>query len=152
MVPLTCRFLISVASLWVPKPKRAEWKREWAAELWHRAEAGADAEELFRRASGVFRDAAWFRENERKQNGTDLFRAPLRAEAIFLALCVLVAVLSGAFRAPQLPYADAGRLVTFERDVAFMGALDTFMSPRLPGVLKKSPLFDGVGLAGGLCV
>jgi hypothetical protein len=146
MIPLTCRFLISVASLWVPHEKRAEWKREWAAELWHRAEAGADSQELLRRASGVFRDAAWFRDNHRKQNGTDLFRTPLRMEAIFMAACVLVALLSGAFRAPQLPYADAGRLVSFERDVAFMGALDTFMSPKLPGVLKKSPLFDGVGL------
>jgi hypothetical protein len=146
MVPLTCRLLISVASLWVPRPKRTEWKREWAAELWHRAEAGADAQELLRRASGVFRDAAWFRENERKQNGTDLFGAPLRMETIFMAACVLVALFSGAFLAPRLPYADAERLVSFERDVAFMGALDTFMSPKLPGVLKKSPLFTGVGL------
>jgi hypothetical protein len=146
MVPLTCRFLISVASLWVPHSKRTEWKREWAAELWHRAEAGADPQELLRRASGVFRDAAWFRENERKQHGADLFRVPLRMEALFMAACVLVALLSGAFRSPRLPYADAGRLVTFERDVAFMGALDSFMSPKLPGVLKKSPLFDGVGL------
>jgi hypothetical protein len=146
MIPLTCSLLISAASLWVPKQKRAEWKREWNAELWHRVEAGADGKELLRRASGVFRDAAWFRENERKQNGTDLFSSPLRVEAIFMAACVLVALLSGAFRAPRLPYADAGRLVAFERDVAFMGALDTFMSPKLPGVLKKSPVFTGVGL------
>ena len=146
MVPLTCRLLISAASLWVPKPKRTEWKREWNAELWHREEMGADSQELLRRASGVFRDAHWFRETERKQNGADLFRTPLRVEAIFMVACILVALLSGAFRAPTLPYADPSRLVSFERDVAFMGALDTFMSPKLPGVLRKSPLFTGVGL------
>src|SRR5580700_4836882 len=104
MVPFTCRLLISAASLWVPKPKRTEWKREWLAELWHRAEVGADSKELFRRASGVFRDAAWFRETERKQNGIDLFRTPLRVEAIFLAACLLVALLCGAFQSPRLPY------------------------------------------------
>jgi hypothetical protein len=146
MIPLTCRFLISMASLWVPRPKRAEWKREWAAELWHRTEAGADAQELLRRASGVFRDAAWFRENERKQNGVDLFHAPLRVEAVFMAACLLVALVSGAFRTPRLPYTDAERLVSFERDVAFMGALDSFMSAKLAGVLKKSPVFESVGL------
>ncbi len=146
MVPLTCRLLVVSASFIVPKSKRLEWRREWNSELWHRAETGASREDLLRRAWGVFRDAAWIRSVERKKHGVDYFRKPLRTEALFLASALVIALLTGAFRPPHLPYRDAASLVTFERNLSLMGAPDSFISPRLPAALKESRLFQDIAL------
>ncbi len=125
MVPLTCRTVIAVAAWIVPRPKRAEWKREWHAELWHRAEAGTPSRQLFDCAWGAFRDATWFLQTERKQNGFDLFRRPLRTEAALLAFAILVCALAGGLNPPHLPYANASRVVRLEHRTAFAGALDS---------------------------
>ncbi len=144
MIPLSCRVLVGIASLLVPAPKRLEWRREWQAELWHRAASGASRGELWHHARGVFRDAAWFLESERKEHGFDLFRKPLRAELIFLGLGILACLYSGVFRAPRLPYADAGRLVLFERNIAFAGAIDPRINSRLFPVWTQGPSFSAL--------
>jgi hypothetical protein len=143
MIPLACRIFIYTASLLVPRSKREEWKREWKAELWHRAEAGAAPKELLRRAAGVFRDAAWFAESERKIHGFDVFRKPLRTEAAFLASAILICLVCGGFRPPSMPYSNAERLVAFERNVAFAGS-DPRINPRLLKVWKQGSSFSSL--------
>lgn len=142
MIPLSCRLLVGIASLLVPGPRRSEWRREWQAELWHRAASGASTAELWHHARGVFRDAAWFLESERKEHGSDLFRKPLRMEAIFLSFGILACLYSGVFRAPRLPYRDAGRLVLFERNIAFAGSINPSVNPRLLPVWSQGPSFS----------
>jgi hypothetical protein len=133
--------MVMAASWIVPRSRRQEWRREWEAELWHRAETGASQEELLHRATGVFRDAAWLLEQHRRVHGVDPFRKPLRAEALFLCLAIVACLLFGAFRPPRLPYADSGRLVMFERNIAFAGSIDPRINPRLMRVWKEGSSF-----------
>jgi hypothetical protein len=64
-----CTFLLRAASLLVPQPQRADWYREWHAEIWHWAhflnESGRltphSKLELIRHCWGAFADAAWHR-------------------------------------------------------------------------------------------
>lgn len=144
MIPLACRIFIQTASIIVPKSKRKEWEREWQAELWHRAEAGAPPKELLRRAAGVFRDAAWFAQTERKVRGIDFFRKPLRTEAAFLGASILICIIAGGFQPPTMPYKDAKTLVAFERNVAFAGTIDPRINPRLLTVWKQGPSFSSL--------
>ncbi|MBV8818330.1 MAG: hypothetical protein JO022_08220, partial [Acidobacteriaceae bacterium] len=142
MIPLPSRLLIAAASWIVPASKRAEWRREWEAELWHRAEVGAQPEELLRRALGAFRDAAFLLQQHRKQYGFDLFQRPLRTEALFVGFALLCCLLFGAFRAPRLPLRDARQIVVFERNVAFAGSIDPRINPRLMRVWKAGKSFS----------
>ena|SRR5947209_7473813 len=125
MTPLPCRILIAIAACIVPRSKRSEWKREWDAELWHKAQAGTGLSELLRCAWGAFRDAAWLLESERKRRGFDLFRKPLCTELAFLIAALLLAGFSGALNAPKLPFTNAGRLIAVTYPMRFPGASDS---------------------------
>lgn len=67
----TCRFILQAASLLVPRRQRAEWIREWNAEVWHWAHFLVESErlsprteeELLRHCWGAFPDALWHRLN-----------------------------------------------------------------------------------------
>lgn len=134
MVPRSCRFLIAAASLLVPRTLRADWKREWHAELWHRAETGTPPDELLKCAQGAFRDAAWFRSSEyaRSDMAEDrFFVKPFRLEFSVLGVAILLCLWAGVWWYPALPYSNAGRLVRFERNVRFMGAVDSIFSQML---------------------
>src|SRR5215467_13745284 len=98
MVPRSSRLLIAAASLIVPRHLRGEWKREWHAELWHRAKAGATDSRLFECARGAFRDAVWFRSSEYVSAPLHdtFFMKPLRLEFTALAVALLLCVASGA--------------------------------------------------------
>lgn len=144
MIGLLCRIFIQTASWIVPKSKRKEWIREWRAELWHRTEAGAPPRELLHRAAGVFRDAAWFAQTERKIHGVDFFRKPLRTEAAFLFAAILICLVCSGFLPPTMPYTDAKTLVAFERNIAFAGAIDPRINPRLLTVWKQGKSFSAL--------
>lgn len=144
MIPFPCRLLVWIASTIVPPAKRTEWRREWNAELWHRAEAGESFQELLRRSAGVFRDAWWMLGNELKRNPLDIFRRPLRTEALFLAGALAVCLLAGGFRAPSLPFSDPARLATLDRNVSGFAAFEAYVTPRLVGSLRQAQSFAGI--------
>lgn len=136
MIPLPCRLVIAVAAWIVPKSKRSEWKHEWHAELWHRAEAGTGPRELLDCARGAFRDAIWFLQNERKRYGFDLFRHPLRTELVFLGAAILISAISGALTAPRTMYANAGRLVTVSHASGFAGGRDSMFRRKYVALVR----------------
>src|SRR6266849_521528 len=143
MVPLSSRVVIRLAAWLVPRRLRAEWRREWLAELWHKAEAGTPALELRRCASGSFRDALWLRSSERR-HFTDRIH-PLRFESKILAVALLLVLISGAFRAPTPPFANAARLVRFERETV-LGVTGSIADQRIIARLANSPTIERVGL------
>src|SRR5262249_29140296 len=69
-----CTLLLRTASLLVPKPARADWYREWYAEIWHwlhfLAHSGRlnrqSVLEIMRHCWGAFPDAAWHRFDQKK--------------------------------------------------------------------------------------
>jgi hypothetical protein len=143
MVPLSSRIVIRLAAWLAPRRLRADWRREWLAELWHKAEAGTPAPELRRCASGSFRDALWLRSSERR-NFTDRIH-PLRFESKVLAVALLLVLISGAFRAPTPPFANAARLVRFERETV-LGVSGSIADQRIIARIANSPTIERVGL------
>lgn len=141
MIPLSCRLIIVAAAWIVPKRKRTEWKQEWYAELWHRAEAGTEPRALFHCARGAFRDAIWFLQNERKRHGFDLFRCPLRTELAFLIVAVLISALCGALTPPKSIYGNAGRLVAVNHSSGFAGGRDSMFQRRYVALVRLETEF-----------
>ena len=147
MVPRSCQFLVAAASWLVPRRLRPDWKREWNAELWHRAEAGANEGELIHCAYGAFRDAAWFRSSEfaRADSMEDsFFVKPLRLELTVLALALVVCTWAGVWKYPELPYVNAGRLVRFERGVRFAGPVDSIFNDLLLKHLVQNKVIEQI--------
>ncbi|HUA86463.1 MAG TPA: ABC transporter permease [Bryobacteraceae bacterium] len=119
-------FLIRTAACLVPRSERAEWRREWLAELHFAAQAMRERDEPSARlvgfARGAFQDAAWHR--LRDWNREKVERAVSRGAqsagfclAALIALLALIAVASGFLPETRavllpLPYADAGRIAT----------------------------------------
>src|SRR5260370_19577788 len=143
MVPLSSRMVIRLAAWLAPRRLRAYWRREWLAELWHKAEAGSAAPELRQCASGAFRDALWLRSSERR-HFTDRIQ-PLRFESKVVAVALLLLLISGALRAPTPSFANAARLVRFERETVF-GGTAPIADQRLLARLATSPTIERVGL------
>src|SRR6266849_9057210 len=147
MIPRSCRIAIATASVLVPRTMRADWKREWRAELWHKAASGAPQGELLRCACGAFRDALWFRSSEcsaAERGDYSFFAKPLGLELALLAAAVLLCVLTGVFGAPKIPYANASRLVRFQRGIGVLGALDPFFKVELLGEARKSESLEDI--------
>ncbi|HZU28282.1 MAG TPA: ABC transporter permease [Bryobacteraceae bacterium] len=124
------RLLIALASMLVPRAKRAEWRAEWNAEMWHawrllqdRGEDGHAARRQLRRWSqGAFADGWWHRlealdrerllDEWRRRCQTPAFC--LSAIGAVLGVIVLCSALLPVTRSVlfPLPYADAGRVAT----------------------------------------
>lgn len=136
MIPPPCRLIIAAAACIVPKPKRAEWKQEWHAELWHRAEAGTEFRDLLKCASGAFRDAIWFLQNERKKHGFDLFRRLLRTELAFLLTALLICALSGSLSPPRSQYDNAQRLIAVTHASGFAGGRDSMFRRKYVALVR----------------
>ena len=136
MIPLPCQFAIAIAACILPRSKRAEWKREWRAELRHKAQAGAGSQELFSCAWGGFRDAAWILKTERKRRGFDLFRKPLRTEIAFLSAAIVITAFSGGLNQPTLPLSNASRLVSVNHRMHFSGARASTFSRRYAALVR----------------
>ena len=128
------RRLLSLASRLVPRRLRAEWRREWEAELiarwtvltrWGRQASGPARREVIRRARGAFLDAGWLRIRELREGillDLRLGLRRLRREPGFAltvlsllglgigANTVFFSTASAVLLAP-LPYPEADRLV-----------------------------------------
>ena len=118
--------LIRAAAWLVPSGSRAEWRREWLAELHYALrtmrERGAEAGQVVDFARGAFQDAAWHRTHQ--WNREKIERAVSRGThsagfcvAALGGLLVAIAIASGFLPETRsvllpLPYADAGRIAT----------------------------------------
>jgi MacB-like protein len=147
MIPRSSRLLVAAASLWVPRGVRAEWKREWHAELWHRAEAGATERALLECARGAFRDAAWFRSSEYAPVDSlrdGFFMKPMRVELCLLLAALILCAWSGALSPLRPPYTDPDRLVRLQRTMHVLGGLDSAMEEMLVKHLTEQGVLERV--------
>jgi len=131
MVPL---LLIRAAGLLVPVLWRAEWRREWEAELWHASRALEQRDEpaafwkLWRFCCGAFADAVWHLRTlfDRETIARAVRRRTESASfclACLAALALAVVCASGLLSRTRdivlpLPYENAGRIVTVSRNNA----------------------------------
>jgi len=113
-------FLVRAASLLVPAAQRAEWLREWFAEL-HYASIHSSSENslfLIRFSSGAFQDALWYcRGVWNRDTMAAKMQSPGRCLAGIAAVILSIAVLSGFLPVTRsilmpLPYRDPGRIAT----------------------------------------
>jgi putative ABC transport system permease protein len=127
--------LLRILSALVPAASRADWLREWEAELVHRSarhavrpDAGWRRDmDLFRRALGALPDAAWLRRQvtadadivqDVRYGARTLRKAPGFSLAAILILAlgiggtVTIATLLDTLLLRALPYADVERVVT----------------------------------------
>ncbi len=127
MVPPICRLLIVLASLAVPRSERKAWKQEWYAEVSYRQRSGASLKYLLRSSTGAFRDASWLR----SQTPFDFrfAKAPLRIESFAVILALLICLWTSALFPVRPEFSHLDRLVRYERDLHFMGAVNQYIWP-----------------------
>ncbi len=109
-------WLIRAASLLVPSERRAEWIKEWLAEL-HYAQEHAGEARSYAFARGAFHDAVWQqRDFWTPKRARRVAQSPGMCLATLAALPVVIALASGFLSLTRLavkplPYRDAGRIV-----------------------------------------
>lgn len=125
---------IRIASWLVPADRRADWRKEWDAELWHHAALlrsrgkpeSAVREALWRHARGAFADAAGLGVD------VDLWRHEIQSPrlcliAVAVLFCSVLAATGGfatlrALLSP-LPYARPAELAVVAQRAPFMGQI-----------------------------
>jgi hypothetical protein len=123
-----CRMILRVASWIVPRRARAEWLREWDAELafaWQisqTADQSSVRKRLRGRCCGAFLDAAWYRCNREdvRHASKQWSEMPTFLLLALLGVLLLFAAVSGDL--PRMrsillspPYRDAQRIATISR-------------------------------------
>ena len=122
-----CQLILRMASWIVPRPARAEWYKEWAAELAHAWQVSETSKpstgrHLLGRCCGAFLDAAWFRCNREdlSHTGRNWSQTPLFLLFALVSSFLLFAVASGNL--PRMrsilfspPYRDSQRIATVSR-------------------------------------
>lgn len=141
-MPLLCRLLLTLADFIVPRSARAEWKREWAAELVYRTRSGASLHYLLRSASGAFRDAAYIR--AQTPFSFRFISMPLRAEAVAVTVAVLVCAWNGALVPARPHYSNLDRVFRVQRDLHFLGAVNRFFPASVLKAWAGVPGIEGV--------
>lgn len=108
---------IWIAGLLVPHKRRAEWMREWLAEL-HYAEAHASEARSFAFARGAFHDAVWQQRDfwTRKQTQR-LLQSPSFCLGSLAGVLLILALSSGLLRLTRMalepaPYREGSQIVT----------------------------------------
>ncbi len=123
-----CRILLYAASWIVPRRARAEWRKEWEAELacaWQIAqEEGPKSRSrgLRSRCFGAFLDAAWYRLNREDLLRTREHWARTPAFVLYGLITMLLLLVSGSGYLPRMrsilmapPYRDPERMATVSR-------------------------------------
>ena len=102
-----CRIMLYAASWIVPRRARAEWRKEWEAELacaWQIAqEKGSSSRSrgLRSRCCGAFLDAAWYRLNREDLLRTREHWARTPAFVLYALITLLLLLVSGSGYLPQ---------------------------------------------------
>ena len=130
-----CRMILRVASWIVPRRARAEWLREWDAELafaWQisqTTEPSTAGKRLRRRCCGAFLDAAWYRCNREdvRHTGKQWSQMPTFLLLALLGVLLLFAAVSGDL--PRMrsillspPYSEPQRIATISRSEVISSA------------------------------
>ncbi len=108
---LVCGAMIELASRLVPGLQRAEWKREWQAEIWHRWQFlwhngswnSREAVLLLRRCIGAFPDALWHLtgQAELQARVREWVRSPWTCLGSLAAGLALLAIITGGLPATR---------------------------------------------------
>ena len=152
------RWIIRVVSAFIPKRLRAEWRREWEAELLHQESAFANWNssrwrmrvDLVRQSLGSAWDAAWLQrrrlEEDFAQDVRHGFRLIGRAPGLALAACISLSIGIGGTTAAftmidaallrPWPYPEADRLMVVSTN------LGRYFSP--PAFRRLSDRHDGL--------
>jgi hypothetical protein len=120
--------MLHAASWIVPRRARAEWRKEWEAELacaWQIAQEKASRSRsrgLRLRCCGAFLDAAWYRLNREDLLRTSEHWARTPAFVLYALITMLLLLVSGSGYLPRMrsilmapPYADPERMATVSR-------------------------------------
>jgi MacB-like periplasmic core domain len=122
-----CRMLVRTASWIVPRRARAEWRREWEAELaafWRAAQGSGNRElkRLRQRCCGAFLDAAWHRCNQGDLRRAGRHWSQTPAFLLFLLSMALLLFVAASGNLPRMqaillkpPYNDWQRIATISR-------------------------------------
>ena len=107
-----CQAMIGLAAYLVPSSMRADWKREWRAEIWHQWQFFFHAQEwngqeiirLLRTGGRAFSDAAWHCRSypELDKQRREWIRSPWTTLGALLAGLLLIACLTSGFSATRL--------------------------------------------------
>jgi hypothetical protein len=122
-----CQMILWVASWIVPRRARAEWHKEWEAELAYAWQVAQTSEPSARnrlrwRCCGAFLDAAWYRCNREdlRRTGRNWSQTPAFLLLALASALLLLAVASGDL--PRMrsillrpPYGEAQRIATVSR-------------------------------------
>ncbi len=151
-----CRMILCAASWIVPRHVRAEWRKEWEAELVHALQTAQqdvfwrERIGLRRRCCGAFLDAAWYRFNPEdfRHLGERWTRTP--AFLLFTLTGSLLLFLAGSGYLPRMrmilmspPYANPRQMVT----VSGSGLVDSseWMVPySWVEIWRQQEIFDGI--------
>lgn len=134
-LPPESKLLLDAASAIVPAAQRADWRREWLAEIWWWMEGQPDAGrapaervQLAYRCLGAFSDAFQLRmeEMDLAPRVAQVVGGPWFCLAGFGFLIAALALASGGFRHTRraltgAPFPAAGRLAVLAQSVPFMG-------------------------------
>jgi len=140
-LPPESALLLSAAEALVPEERRADWRREWHAELWWWLSSTPDPSRLAlaRHSWGAVIDAFQLRAGE-GFGGSDLLARPLLRLAAPAVLLALLAVVSGGFRHTR--YALFGRaprqLAILTETAPFMGRMMPVSPARLAQTVARS--------------
>jgi hypothetical protein len=123
-----CRIILRVASWFVPRRLRADWRKEWEAELafaWHLSQTTGPASAgsgLRWRCCGAFLDAAWYRCNREDLRHTSKHWSQMPAFLLLTLLGVLLLFAAVSGDLPKMrsillkpPYDDPQRIATISR-------------------------------------
>jgi len=96
-IDVFAQWLLPRAVQLVPRPRRADWQREWQAELWHfrnqsthPASARSCLTATISLSYGLLADAAWLRSDQWKENARGSAASCLAALFLYCLLCILV--------------------------------------------------------------
>jgi len=155
------RLLVAAASRILPAAQRADWVREWDAEIWHAEHAGLmSAATLQTRALGAFADASFVLRHERAV-GIRLHEVKSSRSASLAVLIVLAAMLAFASHGLQsgralLFSAEANRIFLLAQPGPFMGRWARVLPAQAAAWTNTSETADLVGRwsasKGSVCV
>jgi hypothetical protein len=149
-LPLESRMLLAVASKLAPAELRADWRREWDAEIWWwMGSHTGERLQLAAHCSGALCDAVYLRATESNVPATlrRIAASPATCVAALAILLLAVAASSGLTETRRAlhgePFAGA-RLTVLSQSLPFMGAHFGVPAAKLADWNARAQSLDGV--------